>query len=252
MGIADALTEAMGSHAGGLEEKRAPWGPWTAERVRDYLLTMKKGQTVEMGKPVFKVTRVGDSAGAPMVAWEGGGKKGKGIAIDLVDAMEAAGALKESAEGLEEAGFQRGQRVQTPLGPGQVAYQRMGPPNYSKPVAVSVVLDAKQNKPGYTGTIFDAEKVKPLKEGLDALFTEAADGLNEGNGVEDGGSVIDQMRQIVKEKQARKIQGKMVDLFTANHVVQVYDALNDANKKKLESLPLLKMVDLVWKLVKKV
>jgi hypothetical protein len=73
-------------------------------------------------------------------------------------------AMASGAERLDEAGFQKGQRVQTPLGPGQVAYQRMGPPNYSKPEAVSVVLDAKQNKPGYTGTMFDAKKVKPLRE----------------------------------------------------------------------------------------
>ena len=80
-----------------MEEKRAPWGPWTAERVRDYVLTMRKGETAEIKtKPKFTVTRTGDSVGAPLVTWKGGGKKGKGITIDLVDAMEAAGALKES------------------------------------------------------------------------------------------------------------------------------------------------------------
>jgi hypothetical protein len=84
---------------------------------------------------------------------------------------------------------------------------------------------------------------------LNALFTEAADELTERRAKK---PVIDQMRQIVKEKTARKIQGKMVDLWTASHVVQVYDALNPENQKKLESLPLLKMVDMVWKLVKKV
>jgi len=69
---------------------------------------------------------------------------------------------------LDEAkGFTKGQRVSTPLGPGDVAYQRMGPPNYSEPVSVSVVIDKKRNKPGYTGTMFKAKDVKPLKEDVE-------------------------------------------------------------------------------------
>jgi hypothetical protein len=89
---------------------------------------------------------------------------------------------------------------------------------------------------------------------VNALFSEAvAEEVTEAKGKSKGkGSVIDQMRQIVNEKQYRKIKGHTVDLFTASHVVQVYDALNPANQKKLESLPLPMMVDLVWKLVKKV
>jgi hypothetical protein len=65
--------------------------------------------------------------------------------------------------------FQRGQRVRTPLGSGHVAYQRMRPPEYNEAEAVSVVLEAKQNKPGYTGTIFRAEDVIAI---CGALFDE--------------------------------------------------------------------------------
>ncbi len=55
--------------------------------------------------------------------------------------------------------FQRGQRVNTPLGPGSVAYQRMRPPEYREAEAVSVVLDDRANRPFYVGTVFRAEEV---------------------------------------------------------------------------------------------
>lgn len=80
--------------------------------------------------------------------------------------------LKRKTEDVEltEAGFTKGQRVTTPLGAGNVAYQRMAPPNYSKPASVSVVLDKKKTRSGYTGTVFKANDVKPLKESaLDRL-----------------------------------------------------------------------------------
>jgi hypothetical protein len=59
------------------------------------------------------------------------------------------------------AAMRQGDRVVTPLGAGGVAYTRNGWPDYTKPVAVSVVLDARRNVPGYTGTIFKAADVRP-------------------------------------------------------------------------------------------
>lgn len=56
--------------------------------------------------------------------------------------------------------FMQGDRVTTKLGPGSVAYVRMAPPTYSQPEAVSVVLDDRKRRPGYTGTIFAAAEVK--------------------------------------------------------------------------------------------
>lgn len=59
-------------------------------------------------------------------------------------------------------GYTRGQRVNTPKGLGGVAYQRMAPPYYSTPEAVSVVLDSERDRIGYAGTIFKAEEVTPI------------------------------------------------------------------------------------------
>ncbi len=57
-------------------------------------------------------------------------------------------------------------------------------------------------------------------------------------------SPIDIAKRVVKNKQHEK----GLDLTTANYIIQVYDKLNPKNKKKIEKLPLKKLVDLVWKL----
>jgi hypothetical protein len=64
-------------------------------------------------------------------------------------------------------------------------------------------------------------------------------------------SIIDDMRDIVDNKSAKKIKGTMVDLFTASAVVQIYDKVNDSNKSKMEKLPLPKLVDLAYKIMKR-
>jgi hypothetical protein len=66
-------------------------------------------------------------------------------------------------------GFVSGQRVKVLMAggveeQGSVAYQRMDPcssPPYSKPAAVSVVLDSRRDRPGYKGTVFLAALVTP-------------------------------------------------------------------------------------------
>jgi len=41
-----------------------------------------------------------------------------------------------------------------------------------------------------------------------------------------------------------------IDLFTASAVMQVYNALNDANKITFAKMPLIKMVNITWRLIK--
>ena len=64
-------------------------------------------------------------------------------------------------------------------------------------------------------------------------------------------NVIEKMRKIVADKQAAKIDGVMVDMFTASAVTQIYDKVNDANKKKMEKLKAPKLADLAFKLMQK-
>jgi len=58
------------------------------------------------------------------------------------------------------------------------------------------------------------------------------------------------LRQIVEEKQYAKIDGKMIDLFSASAILSVYDALNDANKAKYAAMPAPKMGLVAFKLLK--
>ncbi len=58
------------------------------------------------------------------------------------------------------------------------------------------------------------------------------------------------IRRVVKRHQYAKIDGTMIDGFTAGAIVSVYDALNDANKLKFSSLRAGKMGLVAFKLIK--
>ena len=49
-------------------------------------------------------------------------------------------------------------------------------------------------------------------------------------------SDIDTIRRIVADRQAEKIHGVLVDMFTASAIAQVYDAVNDKNKSALDNM----------------
>jgi hypothetical protein len=48
-----------------------------------------------------------------------------------------------------------------------------------------------------------------------------------------------------------KIDGVMVDMFTASAISQIYDKVNDANKKKMDGLKITKLADVAMKLMKR-
>jgi hypothetical protein len=64
--------------------------------------------------------------------------------------------------------YTQGQRVRTPMGLGYVAYERLGPPDYTEAAAVSVVQDSQRTRIGYVGTMWAAHKVTPV-EGADTV-----------------------------------------------------------------------------------
>jgi len=61
---------------------------------------------------------------------------------------------------------------------------------------------------------------------------------------------IQAIRNIVDQKQYAKIDGSMIDLFTASLIIQIYDALNDENKIKFASFKAGKMGELAYKLAR--
>jgi len=61
---------------------------------------------------------------------------------------------------------------------------------------------------------------------------------------------IKDIEKVLKTRSAKKIDGMYMDMTTANAIMTVWKALNTSNRKKFEKLPLKKMVDVTWKLVK--
>ncbi len=57
------------------------------------------------------------------------------------------------------------------------------------------------------------------------------------------------MQDIVKNSQAKKIEGKMVDTFTASAITQAYAKVNDKNKKRIETSNLSTLVNLAHKIM---
>jgi len=67
----------------------------------------------------------------------------------------------------------------------------------------------------------------------------------------DGLELIDRLRIIVDNSQAEKINGMLVDIFTASAIVRLYDAVNQTNKEKLLKLPLEKMARFAMSILSK-
>ena len=62
-------------------------------------------------------------------------------------------------------------------------------------------------------------------------------------------SALDGINDIVKTKGAKKVNGVMVDMFTASMIKQVYDKVNDANKKKMEKANIQTLVQIAQKVM---
>jgi len=58
------------------------------------------------------------------------------------------------------------------------------------------------------------------------------------------------VRQIVERRQYAKVDGVMVDLFSASAIVAVYDALKPENQAKFREAPVGLMARIAFKLVK--
>ena len=113
-----------------------------------------------------------------------------------------------------------------------------------------------KNKMISLGKGFDKLSDSDKKVFINTLMLNAglAESVNEAKEPE----VITQLRDIVKRKQFKNIKDPKtkktirVDMFTANAITQVYDAIkkNSSHRNKFESLPLGKMASLSFKMMK--
>jgi hypothetical protein len=64
------------------------------------------------------------------------------------------------------------------------------------------------------------------------------------------GTRIEKLRQVVARHQASRIEGKLVDAFTAQMLVKVHDALKPEDQAKFMGMPFMKMVKVGWGCIK--
>jgi hypothetical protein len=69
--------------------------------------------------------------------------------------------------------------------------------------------------------------------------------------LEEESKTIAKVKEIVDKQQAMKIDGIMVDMFTASAISQIYNKVNDANKAKMDKLKITKLADIAMKLMSK-
>jgi hypothetical protein len=95
----------------------------------------------------------------------------------------------------------------------------------------------------YYKSLKGSAKEKFTKQKIQNLVKSIGESVNEGNN-------IDKIKDIVKRKQYKKIDGVMVDMQTANVIMKVWGALNSSNRSKFEKLPIKQMGIVAWKLMK--
>lgn len=62
---------------------------------------------------------------------------------------------------------------------------------------------------------------------------------------------LEQIRAIIAQHQAAKVNEVLVDLFSASAIVAVFDAVNEANREKLLALPVAQVADICFKVINK-
>jgi len=74
--------------------------------------------------------------------------------------------------------------------------------------------------------------------------------IDEGT-LSEGKNLMPDIQKIVDTKGAKKVGGIMVDMFTASMINQIYNKVNDQNKKKMEKSNISTLVDLAQRMMQK-
>ena len=221
-------------------------------KVQRYVVGLENGEVMSGDKSVTekravqimsRISKRSDGWVNPFMigveAWNGTHPKSKGKPhkMNKKKIMVKEGKLNEFDAKMQKNHFLNLIKKEIDSLKGQIAYSNdkvnyKGTPDWEKKEFKGVLKDLKKK-------LKDTEKhykrVQKLKE---EKLTEAKE------------SPIEVAKRIVKNKQHEKYKGMMLDLFTANAIVQVHDKVNDTMKKKLEKLPLPKLVTLVYKVMK--
>ena len=88
------------------------------------------------------------------------------------------------------------------------------------------------------------------KEGIEICVEELRQMMDGPWPLDEASPIIAKVKDIAKNKQAAKIDGTTVDLFTASAISQVYDKVNDVNKKKMDGMKIIPLANIAMKLLK--
>ena len=100
-----------------------------------------------------------------------------------------------------------------------------------------------QKKIPVTESAYEDDEYAVSIAGIETERTERQE-LNEAS------PTIAKVKDIVKNQQAIKIDGTTVDLFTASAISQVYDKVNDVNKKRMDGMKIIPLANIAMKLLK--
>ena len=62
-------------------------------------------------------------------------------------------------------------------------------------------------------------------------------------------NIIIELKEIVQTHSGKEIEGKLIDVQTANAIVTVYEALGEQNQNKFKEHSIEKMANIAWKLL---
>ena len=92
---------------------------------------------------------------------------------------------------------------------------------------------------------FYGDKILKSKEVQSALRFANEEVIGEGK------NLVPAVKKIVDTKGAAKVGGVMIDMFTASMISQIYDKVNDQNKKKMENSNIQTLVGLAQKMMQR-
>ena len=199
----------------------------------------------ELDEIVGKVARgIGKAvAGTAKALYRGGQKIGRSFTT-----AGRADAAERKAKSLEQ---KKKDRERLKKAQDRVAKARKALQNSYEPDADQVV---EFHAPGYAPKTRAKAKPASTKKSLSDIRRKADNfrkPKREEVELDEESATISKVKEIVSKKQAMKIDGVMVDMFTASAISQIYDKVNDANKKKMDGLKITKLADVAMKLMKR-
>jgi len=134
---------------------------------------------------------------------------------------------------------------------------KVSDPKVKKAVEVALDLGGAYDVARKEIAKFFGDKILKSKEVQTALkyanesFTlnQTLNQISEENLVEK--NLMPDIQKIVDTKGAAKVGGIMIDMFTASMISQIYDKVNDSNKKKMENSNISTLVNLAQKMMQK-